>query len=145
MKANKGSPPRVRERRRSKLFFVTRFRITPACAGKTSPGHPAGARQRDHPRVCGKDRERLDLVNDNWGSPPRVRERLSSSIPFINLSRITPACAGKTSETGTFQNEARDHPRVCGKDEVSKAEERFVQGSPPRVRERPFYWLFLIP
>ena len=34
----------------------------------------------------------------NWGSPPRVRERPISLTSLFILYRITPACAGKTSD-----------------------------------------------
>ena len=50
--------------------------------------------------------------------------------------RITPACAGKTLLIFNWVRWSRDHPRVCGKDIDGMFDQRFISGSPPRVRER---------
>ena len=50
------SPPRVREKLLSKKFALTYIRITPACAGKTLLKRWSIVSERDHPRVCGKNR-----------------------------------------------------------------------------------------
>ena len=70
------------------------------------------------------------------GSPPRVRERPSSSSQKLYASRITPACAGKTITIFLLIPLLRDHPRVCGKDPSGPAYMMSSWGSPPRVRER---------
>ena len=49
---------------------------------------------------------------------------------------ITPACAGKTSFDFFSFLRFRDHPRVCGKNEVRAVKFSYVVGSPPRVREK---------
>ena len=68
-----GSPPRVR----GKAAFDTGHRqvegITPAYAGKSSPGSAAGCHARDHPRVCGEKPELPPAVQRHVGSPPRMR------------------------------------------------------------------------
>ncbi len=51
----KGSPPRMRERRGNVQLTDPRDRITPAYAGKTFAYLPVFFGARDHPRVCGKD------------------------------------------------------------------------------------------
>ena len=52
---NKGSPPRVREKRDGFLDPVNRVGITPACAGKTFKINRHPIHRQDHPRVCGKN------------------------------------------------------------------------------------------
>ena len=52
---NKGSPPRVRGKRRYYMGLWTGERITPACAGKTASGHFRDYTEKDHPRVCGEN------------------------------------------------------------------------------------------
>ena len=50
--------------------------------------------------------------------------------------RITPAYAGKTLCTHVIIICSQDHPRVCGKDDLSHTSGTFFSGSPPRMRER---------
>ena len=70
-----GSPPRVREKQSIAYSLATSIRITPACAGKTWPLCLKEIKERDHPRVCGKN----GFLQIEWchylGSPPRVREK----------------------------------------------------------------------
>ena len=87
--------------------------------------------------MCGKDNEMFDEFYFRAGSPPRVRERLSRLASASWHSRITPACAGKTSKNSATRRAGRDHPRVCGKDLVDDFITVAKRGSPPRVRERP--------
>ena len=49
-----GSPPRMRGKEVKALLHFNWVGITPACAGKSSPGSAAGCHARDHPRVCGE-------------------------------------------------------------------------------------------
>ena len=92
-----GSPPRVREKHGTKKYRADHFGITPACAGKTIWAKSIPQILRDHPRVCGKN---ASVVTDDMkpsGSPPRVREKLVLHLALCRRSRITPACAGKTT------------------------------------------------
>ena len=77
-----GSPPRVREG--LLLIPSPNFSagITPACAGRTTHALVYLEHRRDHPRVCGKDYKTLPHFSICIGSPPRVREGLSASIPL---------------------------------------------------------------
>ena len=52
-----GSPPRVREERRSGEPLARFLGITPACAGRTTGWALIGGQKKDHPRVCGKNPE----------------------------------------------------------------------------------------
>ena len=92
-----GSPPRVREKPTNLLKLILKLRITPAYAGKTSCVLSSGLRDRDHPRMCGKNLYPAIPVQGIRGSPPRVREKLKRRHHCHALSGITPACAGKTT------------------------------------------------
>ena len=59
-----------------------------------------------------------------------------SGLNFNDLSRITPACAGKTVKFLGCWTPIWDHPRVCGKDVGLNLSLIPIRGSPPRVRER---------
>ena len=49
-------------------------------------------------------------------------------------ARITPACAGNTSDRPESVRQQRDHPRVCGEYVLTGFLTRSKKGSPPRVR-----------
>ena len=92
-----GSPPRVRGKPSSGYSYLCPSGITPACAGKTSARTTHRTLYRDHPRVCGENRQENKVLPCRAGSPLRVRGKPSRSA-FTGCSpRITPACAGKTS------------------------------------------------
>ena len=131
-----GSPPHVRERPPLLQDSVRWGGITPACAGKTKRWSNTTRWARDHPRMCGKDHGMSSLCNHGLGSPPHVRERHRRRPYAVRRTRITPACAGKTSERGQEAQGERDHPRMCGKDSIGLKRVRMPLGSPPHVRER---------
>ncbi len=111
-----GSPPRVREKPTNLLKLILKLRITPAYAGKTSCVLSSGLRDRDHPRMCGKNHKANTSICVCLGSPPRVREKLISSNSSSRNTRITPACAGKTDYVVVLFG--------------------LILGSPPHVREK---------
>ena len=71
-----GSPPRVRGKRFLNHVSLLGNRITPACAGKTPCVLGFCPPLRDHPRVCGENRNLLPAGSEERGSPPRVRGKL---------------------------------------------------------------------
>ena len=91
-----GSPPRVRGKHGSESKLETITGITPACAGKTSAYSSVSPECGDHPRVCGENVLSICPPHSGIGSPPRVRGKPLTSSKNTVLSRITPACAGKT-------------------------------------------------
>ena len=110
------------------------FRITPACAGNRGlAAYPRGC-PRDHPRVCGEQHKRRRTRMTQGGSPPRVRGTDSSGASPVSLYRITPACAGNSLACGYKRCPHRDHPRVCGEQQLSNSRTAPSRGSPPRVR-----------
>ena len=84
--------------------------------------------------MCGENDESAAAFTDAVGSPPRVRGKRFNADRIGTITRITPACAGKTS-LGFMPVMARaDHPRVCGENLTLPFGSTFVSGSPPRVR-----------
>ena len=85
-------------------------------------------------------RGRLDgLVNHSFsiGDHPRMRgEDGTESQVSDTLTRITPACAGKTFEHRRPQCRQPDHPRMRGEDASTDAGFQLVPGSPPHARGR---------
>ena len=88
--------------------------------------------------MCGKNRF-FFRGGSLSGSPPRVREELACKLSFIILSRITPACAGRTPVVALPGLVNGDHPRVCGKNIIFSVCPSYIRGSPPRVREELFH------
>ena len=129
-----GSPPRVRGKPNCYGWLKCIKRITPACAGKTLTTVPRPPRQQDHPRVCGENEVYIGRLKALRGSPPRVRGKPLTSSKKSTLSRITPACAGKTGLTLFAPASSQDHPRVCGENRYGTDFAYELEGSPPRVR-----------
>ena len=92
-----GSPPHVRGKvfDRTQFYFCTR--ITPACAGKSWQGSGTGDEFEDHPRMCGEKFSSACCLLFNIGSPPHVRGKVFTTLRANTGTRITPACAGKSS------------------------------------------------
>ena len=92
----KGSPPRVRGKRRGCVHGHKAEGLTPACAGKTRHAIAWFVMPEAHPRVCGENHARHP--HDFWeaGSPPRVRGKRPIMSSAFSTARLTPACAGKT-------------------------------------------------
>mgnify|MGYP001685232125 CR=1 FL=1 len=70
------------------------------------------------------------------GSPPRVREKLFAKGCRGLILRITPASAGKTGQKAHWNWIYKDHPRECGKNQLTGEWLPEEPGSPPRVREK---------
>ncbi len=131
-----GSPPLVRERQNDRTIQSENFRITPARAGKTTVIKAICITIGDHPRSCGKDGKTDSHDKKESGSPPLVRERLTTVHEERRPRRITPARAGKTENPARGSSAAQDHPRSCGKDSKVISHRARIMGSPPLVRER---------
>ncbi len=115
-------------------MLCSSFRITPACAGKSSEISSKCPFAQDHPRVCGEKAPFLAGAHIYHGSPPRVRGKGSASWTVNLRQRITPACAGKRSAVWNCTGHIEDHPRVCGEKDNKGKKEAERLGSPPRVR-----------
>ena len=63
-----------------------------------------------------------------------MRGKVYSGVLYPEVTRITPAYAGKRSATTAMQQISWDHPRVCGEKETDERWHQTVTGSPPRMR-----------
>ena len=113
-KKNRGSPPRVRGKVHYFSTQICMDRITPACAGKSTPAVKRHGRAEDHPRVCGEKLQKPSEICLDRGSPPRVRGKVINIFPASAFMGITPACAGKSALEHQPTERHWDHPRVCG-------------------------------
>ena len=95
-KKKEGSPPLTRERHKELESEGQLFRITPAYAGKTFGDNGLKLKNKDHPRLRGKDRNCHNCPRMLKGSPPLTRERRKLSTSWLLMQGITPAYAGKT-------------------------------------------------
>ena len=109
-----GSPPRMRGKVRTGCADLTACGITPAYAGKSTRPFSSGHENGDHPRVCGEKAYSLVINGSEWGSPPRMRGKVTGSARAPLNARITPAYAGKSLTIQKMTTRSRDHPRVCG-------------------------------
>ena len=88
------TPPHVRRKVSKRFFLGAAYRITPACAGKSSEHMRKFGTNGDHPRVCG--------------------EKLFCRQFRTFFFGITPACAGKRCFVRFVLLVLEDHPRMCG-------------------------------
>ena len=109
-----GSPPRMRGKGSINYPEGTARRITPAYAGKRLTVEIRLTRHKDHPRVCGEKYPGSTDPKDRWGSPPRMRGKVSDFTYRTFATRITPAYAGKSRPDFPDLRPAWDHPRICG-------------------------------
>ena len=129
-----GSSPRVRGKHHRRRRDPHRWRLIPACAGKTGPAPVACSAARAHPRVCGENFLSWAPRTALMGSSPRVRGKPGQVLHGGAHVRLIPACAGKTGLRSALRKPARAHPRVCGENETAGPFSQQVTGSSPRVR-----------
>ncbi len=108
--------------------------ITPACAGKRFPMTARLAAKKDHPRMCGEKKRSGDKATANAGSPPHVRGKELQKCRKNLTEGITPACAGKSDSSPSWEDATRDHPRMCGEKGFPLRGAQWCRGSPPHVR-----------
>ena len=73
--------------------------ITPAYAGKSSSFFAISSACWDHPRLCGEKEQRAARISETLGSPPPMRGKGASWKCLIDCKGITPAYAGKRTES----------------------------------------------
>ena len=84
----------------------------------------------------GEDFVPTRTIEDECGSPPHARGRRARSACFGRFRGLTPACAGKTSNSPPGPSTTWAHPRMRGEDDTSKNPLRSIVGSPPHARGR---------
>ena len=75
----RGSPPPMRGKVHFHSDMVSRYRITPAYAGKSDSHLQFPHRHRDHPRLCGEKYLPQRRKKNQWGSPPPMRGKAEST------------------------------------------------------------------
>ena len=137
-KCEVGSPPQVRGKRRYTARVSECYRITPAGAGKTWADFRDKWISQDHPRRCGENMyETVERTLDE-GSPPQVRGKLAVNACNSEITRITPAGAGKTFVYRYRFVGFQDHPRRCGENHYNSSLIVRESGSPPQVRGKRY-------
>ena len=114
--------------------FYKNRRITPAYAGKSDNKVGEIAEWEDHPRLCGEKDSPLLNSTLILGSPPPMRGKDREPADTGCTDGITPAYAGKSSNTRHSFFPRWDHPRLCGEKASTKAWELWGTGSPPPMR-----------
>ena len=129
-----GSPPHARGKGRTIRVLRSRFRITPARAGKRAPEPLQYTCPEDHPRTRGEKVLLSPRRYRSQGSPPHARgkDRLFACVLYRN--RITPARAGKRAGLCPLNLHSRDHPRTRGEKQFNAVSAEAVEGSPPHAR-----------
>ena len=90
-----GSPPHTREESLVSFSASASSWITPAYAGRILLAYKLQYKQRDHPRIRGKNRTKTKRQKITAGSPPHTREELLVGSDEARDLRITPAYAGR--------------------------------------------------
>ena len=127
-------PPRMRGKHTTPAAQSPGPGITPAHAGKTPACQSSQAPPWDHPRACGENHGRQLDFDGEKGSPPRMRGKHTTPAAQSPGPGITPAHAGKTECPHQSRRGARDHPRACGENSVTRPLCARCPGSPPRMR-----------
>ena len=109
-------------------------RITPAWAGKSTPGTRPPGGSRDHPRMGGEKCLGVCLTVEQEGSPPHGRGKARFAGRKLRLTGITPAWAGKRTTGAAWLLVSEDHPRMGGEKRPSSQGRRALRGSPPHGR-----------
>ena len=95
----KGSPPHARGAVSPPTDTGAPEGITPACAGSSIPMIMSLRPTRDHPRMRGEQSSTPMLRFARMGSPPHARGAARKNKTKSSIPRITPACAGSSTDT----------------------------------------------
>ena len=132
-----GSSPHVRGARGLLLPRGIVLGIIPACAGSTSYLAAIFHLPRDHPRMCGENRNIIACICVSLGSSPHVRGAQKHCRHRRGVPGIIPACAGSTIRFYPECGGNGDHPRMCGEHSLSINHAGTPVGSSPHVRGAP--------
>ena len=77
-------------------WYLNKFRITPAYAGKSLVVKSKVLVPTDHPRLCGEKVAIRKSREHRIGSPPPMRGKGKQNDQNRERGRITPAYAGKS-------------------------------------------------
>ena len=129
-----GSPPHGRGKESWTIQVGGCTRITPAWAGKRAVLDCCAGIVQDHPRMGGEKSISAPSFCPGTGSPPHGRGKGRRKTLRHSTKRITPAWAGKSSNTPLFSRREQDHPRMGGEKIDICAHQDLRAGSPPHGR-----------
>ena len=136
LSVSSGSSPQVRGRFFSWTCSTVAMRLIPAGAGQIRHSHPRANNPRAHPRRCGADHTRVNLLHGVRGSSPQVRGRLCAFRTVVAALGLIPAGAGQIANATINTRLSRAHPRRCGADAGIGWFAKRCRGSSPQVRGR---------
>ena len=108
--------------------------IIPAYAGNSAKSVSVSNGSRDHPRVCREQRRAIPQARSARGSSPRMRGTVLRLLVALRVAGIIPAYAGNRQVSTRRGGQARDHPRVCGEQNLFAVKACVHVGSSPRMR-----------
>ena len=88
--------------------------------------------------MCGENIVKNRRLFEKRGSLPRMRGKPATLNLLAGGTGITPAHAGKTYPAGRQGLSVSDHLRACGENAHQLNRCRTKDGSPPRMRGKPF-------
>ena len=136
-----GSSPRGR----GKLGVVLRQAalpgLIPAWAGNTKKSTSCAAFSQAHPRVGGENFIVCREMCSRRGSSPRGRGKRRGCRINTGTPRLIPAWAGKTLRGNWLQQRQKAHPRVGGENCLTTVYRLVTDGSSPRGRGKPIFFV----
>ena len=118
------------------------LRITsPRACGENSTNVLQHSRTRGSPRACGENSYPTIITGSQQKITPRMRGKLPAAPLGHSAEENHPAHAGKTLAASWGLAAIRDYPRVCGENSKYLVARIRAQGSPPRVRGKPMWYL----
>ena len=138
---SRGSPPHGRGKERRVVDHHPLPGITPAQAGKRIRRPDTERAYWDHPCVGGEKMLTGNATDDETGSPPHGRGKVSVCTELLLGIGITPAWAGKSAGSSGGCSASWDHPRVGGEKMHSERMPPEMTGSPPRRRGKVIVYI----
>ena len=86
-----------------------------------------------HPHVCGEYAIQNLMIENGFGSPPRVWGIHLKTNSNLAKWRFTPTCVGNTHTKVDRRIAVTVHPHVCGEYVSHSDPSQTLPGSPPRV------------
>ena len=109
-------------------------RVSPACAGNTRSLRLASPHGAGQPRVRGEHAVNIMWGMSFFGSAPRARGTLQVVSSRLHGIRVSPACAGNTSDGKRNIGQSTGQPRVRGEHRANGDIRFGLDGSAPRAR-----------
>ena len=129
-----GSSPHARGKLGTLGHALAPKGLIPACAGKTHSGKVADLIDEAHPRMRGENHQVAYGVRRVFGSSPHARGKLIVPSQARCVSRLIPACAGKTRWYNCRCCKCSAHPRMRGENIPTAKVKKSQSGSSPHAR-----------